>query len=424
MASAKLPAYVNPRRLAGGKTGYFWCRPAWADPKLAASKDELVRRKALRNGKTCPVESTALGTDLPEAIVRARVLNETFSAWRLGEQQELTHGTVAWLFDWYRKQDRFTSKRHQTRVGYRKQMDFVEAMAMKIGAFGQRQAGAVDGPVADKLYKNAIAKHGERTGSYMMQVCRLVWSLASRPGYSKLTGVKVNPFKGMGIVASSGHGKGNRAATRAEYDLYRETARAMGRQSMATAAALCFETCQRVFDVFGIADPDGRVVRGFWWADYKPGVSIRVVQSKTGKSIMLPLVDGEGDDAVPLYPELEEELARTWRPDAAEGEPQMIVVNEGTGKPYSLGYVQKLHRQIRIKAGLPADLRFTSFRHGGLTEIGDSGEADMRAVSGHSEIRTTKIYDKASQEKARRIAVTRRAHIEKITGGSTAEQEP
>lgn len=415
MAHAKLPTYVNPRRLAGGKTGYFWCRPAWAHPKLATHADPIVRRKAVRNGKTCPVESTALGSDLAEVITRAKVLNETFAAWRRGDEPELTHGTVAWLFDWYRKQDRFTSKRHQTRTGYRRQMDFIEAMEMKVGTFGQRQAGAVDGPVADKLYKSAIKKHGERTGSYMMQVCRLVWSLASRPGYSKLTGVKVNPFKGMGIVASSGQGKGNRAATRAEYDLYRETARAMGRQSMATAAALCFETCQRVFDVFGIEDPDGRVVRGFWWHDYEPGGWIRVVQSKTGKDITLPLVDGEGDDAVSLYPELEEELARTWRPAAVEGVPQMIVVNEGTGKPYSLGYVQKLHRQIREKAGLPADLRFTSFRHGGLTEIGDAGEADMRAVSGHSEIKTTKIYDKASREKARRIAVTRRAHIDRIT---------
>jgi len=32
----------------------------------------------------------------------------------------------------------------------------------------------------------------------------------------------VNPFKGVGIKASSGPGKGNREATRAEYDLYRE----------------------------------------------------------------------------------------------------------------------------------------------------------------------------------------------------------
>jgi len=108
-----------------------------------------------------------------------------------------------------------------------------------------------------------MAKHGERQGPYMMQVCRLVWSLACGQGYSKHTGVKVSPFKGMGIKINTDVGKGNRAATREEYDLYRETARAMGRQSMATAAALCFEACQRVTDAFGFDDPNKKVVRGF-----------------------------------------------------------------------------------------------------------------------------------------------------------------
>jgi integrase len=58
-----------------------------------------------------------------------------------------------------------------------------------------------------------------------------------------------------------------------------------------------------------------------------------------------------------------------------------------------------LHRRIRKKAGLSSDLRFTGFRHGGLTEIGDSGEADVRALSGHSTLEVTRIYNKANQER-------------------------
>ena len=142
----------------------------------------------------------------------------------------------------------------------------------------------------------------------------------------------------------------------------------MGKQSMATAAALSFECCQRVFDTFGFEDPDQRVVRGFYWEDYQPGVQIKVVQSKTGKTITLPLVDGEGEDAVQLYPELEEELARTPRTEGSERE--MIVRDERTGRPYVIDYMQKLHVRNRSKAGLPKDLRFTSFQHGGITEIG------------------------------------------------------
>lgn len=72
----------------------------------------------------------------------------------------------------------------------------------------------------------------------MMQVCRLVWSHASRPGYSKVIGIKVNPFKGMGIKASSEPGKGNRDASRAEYDLYHETARAVSGHSKLDTTAI------------------------------------------------------------------------------------------------------------------------------------------------------------------------------------------
>jgi len=167
--------------------------------------------------------------------------------------------------------------------------------------------------------------------------------------------------------------------------------------------------------VFGFGDPDKKVVRGFYWEDYQPGEQVAVIQSRTGKAITLPLVDGKGADAVELYPELEAELARTPRTEDAERE--MIVRDERTGKAYGIDYMQKLHKRIRTKAGLPKDLRFTSFRHGGLTELGDSGEVDIRAVSGHTEIKTTKIYDKANREKALRIARARREHIERVLNG-------
>jgi hypothetical protein len=70
-----------------------------------------------------------------------------------------------------------------------------------------------------------------------------------------------------------------------------------------------------------------------------------------------------------------------------------------------------VHRKICDEAKLPKDMTFTGFRHGGITEIGDAGEADPRAVSGHKTLAVTGIYNKASAEKARRIAVARREHI-------------
>ncbi|TZG24907.1 hypothetical protein [Sphingomonas montanisoli] len=131
-----------------------------------------------------------------------------------------------------------------------------------------------------------------------------------------------------------------------------------------------------------------------------------MVQSKTGKAVTWELSAAIGDEVVLLYPELEAELARMKR----EGG-KMIVRDERTGQPYRFDYMQKLHARIRAKAGLPADLRMTSFRHGGMTEIGDAGVDDMRPVSGHTKLDTTAIYNKASAEKARQIALKRREHV-------------
>jgi integrase len=411
LATERLPAYVNVRRLAGGKRAFYWIRPAWADPKYAEAKDEKVRARAVRHGRTCPVISTALGSELAAAVAKADNLNATFAEWRQGTAGKPTTGTIRWLLEWYRRHERFTGLRHATRAGYRHAMDAIDAMEMKSGVFGLRQASAVDATAADTLYRKAREKHGERQGAYMMQVCRLVWNQAVRHG--KATGVKANPFAGMGIKASSGAGRGNRAATRAEYDAYRAKAREVGRQSMATAAALCFECCQRVTDAFGFPDGDG-VERGIRWSGYTPGAAVCLVQSKTGNAVEIPLVDTIGREIVALYPELEEELSRTPRPDDPDA---MIVRDERTGAPYSTHYMAKVHRRIRVAAGLPADLRFTSFRHGGLTEIGDSGEADVRAISGHSTLETTRIYNKANVEKAKRIAAARRDHIGRLTAG-------
>lgn len=251
----------------------------------------------------------------------------------------------------------------------------------------------------------------------MMQVCRLVWNQAVRHG--KATAVKENPFAGMGIKSSNGAGRGNRAATRAEYDAYRDAARVLGKQSMATAAAICFEGCQRVYDAFGFVDPDGRVSRGVRWDGYVPGERLAMVQSKTGNRVDIPLVDGEGDARVELYPELEAELARMDRADDGG----LIVRDERTGKPYTPSYQIQLHRRIRKAANLPNDLKFTSFRHGGITELGDSGEIDVRAVSGHKTLNITGIYNKTTDEKARRIATRRREHIAAITAGAALDDE-
>ena len=103
---------------------------------------------------------------------------------------------------------------------------------------------------------------------------------------------------------------------------------------MATAAALAFELVQRVSDVFGFedpADPDAPDVRpddrGIVWEDYQASQSIVVRQHKTGKRLLIPLVDGQGSGRTLLYPELEGELGRL----SAGYRTGLIITEEGNG---------------------------------------------------------------------------------------------
>lgn len=387
-----LPRYMRGFCLKDGSTGYYWTLPKYAQPP------------AVRRGRTCPVKSEALGQNIDIAIGKANVLNEIFDGWRLGVEKGPTKGSVIWLFQWYQQQDRFTSKSSKARTDYAGLMQRLADQPMRVGTFGQRLASAVDAMVADKMYARWRAQTGERQAGYAMQVCRLVWTWAAR--HHKLTGVTHNPFSKMGIVSKAANC--NRETSRNEYDLYRETARQLGHQSMATAAALSFELCQRVWDVFGFVDPDGIKACGFFWADYKPGKSINYVQSKTGKVMAIPLIETVDGEKVRLFPVLEDELKHTLRQGPT------IVVDEKTGLPLTYDQMNKRHRKICAKAGLPKEMTFTGFRHGGITELGNAGIDDTRAISGHAQLQTTAIYNRASQAKAQAAQLARNKYLSEI----------
>lgn len=416
-AIVKLPAYVTRVKLASGEHAYYWKLPHWAtvkDPKTGE------RAPAVRHSFPCPVESCALGTSHDAAVAKAEGLNETLKEWRLGaERKTLKPGSIAWLFKWYREQQRWISLKPKTQRDYRRLMEIVIEFPTRAGGkLGNRMAGDMDGETADTLYLKLRDK-GEREAAYAMQVCRLVWKWAAR--HKRTTGVKDNPFAGMGIKSTPA-GE-NRPTTRAEYDLYRETARAMGYQNMAAAAALCFEACQRVSQVFGLWADDEAVKEGrdppagLQWSVYKPGVAMALIQRKTGNPVWLDLsIEVEGE-AVQLYPDLERELM-DLRERAVRDEFNQpvgpIIVDERNGQPFDQRWMSTVHRRICTKAGLPKAMTFTGFRHGGITEIGDSGEADVRPISGHKTLAQTRTYNKATAEKGRRIALKRREHIQAL----------
>src|SRR5690606_11989506 len=148
---------------------YFWEPPHWARPP------------AERNGRSCPVAAAPLGKNLATAISRAEVLNEALDTWRKGDtaSDRLAPGTVAWVFEWYRRQEVFTKNTPKTQSDYRKLMDAVCAVPMQRGTFGQRLASRVNATVTEALFQ-VFDVRGRRQAIYMVQVCRAVWNWASR----------------------------------------------------------------------------------------------------------------------------------------------------------------------------------------------------------------------------------------------------
>lgn len=412
MAKVNLPRYTRAKKVKKG-VAYFWELPHWARPP------------AEREGKVCPVRSTALGTDLGSACTRANVLNEALDAWRKGKGVGVSkQGTVRWIFTWYQNTSKFKRLGPKTKLDYRKHMKAIADLPMKRGVLGERIAAKIDAEAADNIYER-MQERGRRQATYSITVFRLVWNWAGR--YPKKTGLRRedNPFSGMALDHSVQ--KGNRAATRQEYEAYRRAARELGFQSMATASALSFELVQRVSDVFGFEDPEDPDLssdkiqqRGIRWADYSPGEKIVVCQHKTKKRLGIPLTVREGTERIHLYPELEDELSRLQE----RGDDDLIVTEERNGLPYKPRRMSDVHRTICNHVGLPKDLTFTSFRHGGATELGDAGEADIRSISGHSGLKTSLIYNKESEEKARGVGLRRRKHIDWISNRQGDDDDP
>ncbi|BCA62012.1 hypothetical protein HMP09_1246 [Sphingomonas sp. HMP9] len=70
-------------------------------------------------------------------------------------QGRIAEGSVAWLFQRYREQGRFTKNKAKTRKDNKPLMDMPVAFEAKAGQpqLGKRMASKVDATVADKLYQ-------------------------------------------------------------------------------------------------------------------------------------------------------------------------------------------------------------------------------------------------------------------------------
>jgi len=389
-----LPRYVERRPLKSGGWGHFFHVPS----------------KYKRNG--CPLHDEPLGLDYDAAVKRAEtILLPAFDAWLSGDTKTATMpavaavGTLDWVFAEYRADRRYTKLDPKSRRNHENGFKLVGGFKLKDGTLlGDRRAAQIDTSITDKLYEALLPLKdddgnviGERrtTVNHAMKSCRRAWNICARRNPGKLP--LVNPFAQMGLRSSD---RETPTATFEELQSFRAKAKEMGLPSLATGALIAWEWLQREVDIFATFDV----------AHYRPKERpnmVRVVHEKTKEENWVPLFT---DDGKPVYPELMAELdvikrerigglilRRDW------GERGPWPTWPKPDQPDFTHLSRKVKEVIRA-AGLREELTFTSFRHGGFTEMGDADLTDrqIRAQSRHT---SAKVLGKYVKRTMRQVAV-------------------
>lgn len=395
------PRYLVAKRLINGAVGYFW-RPQGRDLKA-----------------DCPIHAEALGSDYGAAVDRANHLNLHLDSWRSGRGQSKSldlsprFGTVAWLFERYRRSPAFLTKvSKRSAPEYLRALTRIEDIATKFGGcVGELPVNSLTPNAVDKIYaKLQVGKKGQqriRQANLSIDIARRAWDVVHRT-HPHTVPVE-NPFKGVLRVTSK---KSKPAATRAEAYALAFALREIGEPHLGLAALICFEWLQRPENVL-----DGKIT----WADYRPSDRrnhVRVHHHKTGEIVWMPLED----DAGLLYPELEDYLEALPR----QGLPIVLTSGErGPARPYSMAYAQRRVREARAAASLPNHVTLDACRHGGMTELGDADltEQGVMTLSGHKTPQAARLYVKRTERQRVSAARKRREWVETNETGSIVGME-
>lgn len=224
-----------------------------------------------------------------------------------------------------------------------------------------------------------------------------------------------NPFSKMGL---SYRPQVTRAATLSELNRFVAKADELGHHSIGTAALIAFWWLQREEDIFS------RLA----WSHFRPTDApdiVRITHNKTEEVVDVPLYD---EDGTHLWPDLVPRLDRNPRKGTLivmrdkPDKKKKVHLPWATSSTNPVRHVQRVVLQIRDAAGLPTDLTFTSFRHGGHTDAADAGltDAQIRALSGHKTPAMISVYAKRTKDQ-RLGAARKRLEARRTKGGDLSE---
>lgn len=402
-----LPKYTRRLPGAGGKWLYYFTPPTWAlKPKQADDRGP------------CPVGVESFGVDYDKAVRRVEtVLLPLFEAWRTRGAVDLMpargarSGTFDWLCAVYRGDEKFKTLGRRVRAHYESGLRLIGDYALKGGGrLGDLMLGAIDAATVDRLYQKLLplSEGGERraTVNHAMKSARRAWNVARRLHPKDVPAA--NPFATMGLVSKT---KPVEAAGYADLLVAVAQADAMGLPSLGTALMVTWEWLQREEHIF----------TKFELAHYRPRNrpnEVLIVHPKNGEEVWIPLIDKATGGA--LFPEL---MARMDRAKANRVGAGLFFLRDwidpaaGAPLPWATvaGNLRTMARRVQSilrRAELDPKITFTSFRHGGMTELGDSDltDAQIRAVSRHKSSKVLPRYVKRTEKQIVDATLKRRAN--------------
>ncbi|MGO4738597.1 hypothetical protein AB4099_18765 [Bosea sp. 2KB_26] len=397
----KKPRYTNRKWLTGARCwAYYFTVPSWA------------------RTRNCTVEDKALGTDRDAAYDYVEtVLLKQFDSWRTGGLSDLAPargavGTFDWLVTTFKAHKKYKDLSDGQRRNHERGFDMVANFVVKDGRrVGSLNLVGITTNMADRLLEklgvveekdedgNVVMRERKTTVNHAMKSCRRAWNVVWRAEPKIVP--KDNPFSKMGLDESS---TPSVDATYEQLLAFVHCCDGNMRRSIGTAAMITWEWLQREEHIFGALEA----------SHYRPKErpdDVRIVHPKTGVEVWWPLFDPQQPGKVPLFPELMARMdeikrnriagrmiVRDWK-DEKEGRP----IPWATGKKGDLTYLRHEVKRIIRMAGLPDNLTFTSFRHGGLTETGDADMTD-REILAQSAQKSPKVLPRYVKKTMKQVA--------------------
>tara|TARA_B100001113_G_scaffold328411_1_gene302601 strand:+ start:1260 stop:2339 length:1080 start_codon:yes stop_codon:yes gene_type:complete len=311
-------------------------------------------------------------SDMEDAIVRCKELDDDYKKYQSGKHptQNKDENTVAGFIQFYKTLIAYENLKPNSKVAY--EMLLRQAILTRVDndrlLFGEMLLRNIDSQYTEKLYKSIRDTYSLHRATHIVKVLRRVFNIAYK--HKK---VRFNPFALMGIK-----GLPPRVVLWETHHVstFINTSDELGLSSVGTLALFCYDLCQRVGDM-----------RKLKWKNVH-GNNVRFVQEKTGVDIDLE-----------LSPRLIERLSKINRGDPEDH----IIICETTGNPYrDTRLYAKYTQRVRIKAGLPKELKLSDLRRTGATEMAESGctEDELRSVTGHLSRNILSVYVRPTKKLA------------------------